>query len=244
MELSAFLSEAIAPVSAPVAAAVATGPVDAAEITALEDAASLVDGAGLQNGFGFEADGAVRVAVQTDMPGVTPAMWDWWFGWHGSSSERYKLWHPKAHVSARWADGSDAPGYVGRTSLITEYLGARKVNGAIQFRPQEELGFGADETAICARVGSGDAPVDVGWLVHYVGATPDGAVMRSRFWLGGHYVAPRTTNPLLRRTLPPIGRRLARPTTGSATDLLVHCAEEMSHLAAFLPALHAEFGDV
>jgi len=91
-------------------------------------------------------------------------------------------------------------------------------------------------------VGSGDAPVDIGWLIHYVAATPDGAVMRSRFWLGGHYVAPRTTNPLLRRALPPVARRLARPTRQSATDLLVHCAEEMSHLAAFLPALHAEAG--
>lgn len=240
--LASYRDEVIAHVASPVADAVAAGAVDAESITALDDAASLVASVGVQNGFGFEADGAVRVAVQTDMPGVTPEMWTWWFGWHGSSSDRYKLWHPKAHVSARWADGGDAEEYVGRTSLITEYLGSRKVNGAIRFLPQEQFGFTGDETAICARVGSGEAPVDVGWLVHYVGATPDGAVMRSRFWLGGHYVAPRTSNPVLRRALPPVARRMARPTTQSATDLLIHCAEEMSHLAAFLPALHAEFG--
>ena len=26
-------------------------------------------------------------------------------------------------------------------------------------------------------------------------------------------------------------------------DLLVHCAQEMNHLAGFLPAVYAEFGD-
>jgi hypothetical protein len=34
-----------------------------------------------------------------------------------------------------------------------------------------------------------------------------------------------------------------RPTLSLARDLLVHCSQEMSHLATFLPALHRELRD-
>jgi hypothetical protein len=36
---------------------------------------------------------------------------DWWFGWHSDEPQRYKLWHPRAHVHAQWgAEGTkDAP---------------------------------------------------------------------------------------------------------------------------------------
>ncbi|MCC6462073.1 MAG: hypothetical protein IT260_16480, partial [Saprospiraceae bacterium] len=35
-------------------------------------------------GYALQDDGSAKVAVKTHMPGVTPAMWDWWFGWHSS----------------------------------------------------------------------------------------------------------------------------------------------------------------
>jgi hypothetical protein len=37
-------------------------------------------------------------------------------------------------------------------------------------------------------------------------------------------------------------RVFMRPSEADARALLVHCAEEMQHLARFLPALYAEFG--
>ncbi len=43
----------------------------------------------------------VMVACATDMPGVRPQMIDWWFGWHVSDHQRYKLWHPRAHTRTR-----------------------------------------------------------------------------------------------------------------------------------------------
>jgi hypothetical protein len=96
-----------------------------------------------------------------------------------------------------------------------------------------------DEVAICARLGSGDIPVDVGWLVHHVRPTPGGAEMRSRFWMGGRHVALRVRKSLVDKALRPIAaRQLPDP-----RDLMVHCAQEMNHLAAFLPALYRRFGD-
>ncbi|HEX2400037.1 MAG TPA: hypothetical protein VHJ79_08625, partial [Mycobacterium sp.] len=143
-----------------------------------------------ENGYGRLPDSGIQVSVRTDMPGVTPQMWEWWFGWHGSDSRRYKLWHPRAHVSARWSDTGGDGSYVGRTSLVQEYLGSSFSRPAIQFVEPSTLGLkSTDAVAICARLGSSDIPVDVGWLVHHVRPTPDGAEMRSRFWMGGRHVA-------------------------------------------------------
>ncbi len=166
------------------------------------------------------------------MPGVTPGMWAWWFGWHGSDARRYKLWHPRAHVSAQWSDGGGDGRYVGRTSVVHEYLGSAYTKAAIQFVEPSVLGLdpAAGEVAICARLGSADLPVDVGWLIHHVRPTPDGSEMRSRFWMGGRHVAVRRGNRLADRAVRPIAaRQLPDP-----RDLMVHCAQEMSHLAGFL----------
>jgi hypothetical protein len=39
-----------------------------------------------------------------------------------------------------------------------------------------------------------------------------------------------------------VAKRVLRLTESDARALLVHCGQEMPHLAAFLPALYAEFG--
>lgn len=190
-----------------------------------------------ENGYGTLRDNGFAVSVRTDMPGVSPDMWAWWFGWHGSDSRRYKLWHPRAHVSARWS--GPGTGYVGRTSLVEEYLGSAFTSAAIQFVEPATLGLaglGAD-VAVCARLGSADLPVDVGWLVHHVRRIDGGAEMRSRFWMGGRHVALRGPGVLNRALRPLAARQLPDP-----RDLMVHCAQEMNHLAAFLPQLHDRFG--
>jgi hypothetical protein len=38
-----------------------------------------------------------------------------------------------------------------------------------------------------------------------------------------------------------VAKRVLRLTESDARALLVHCGQEMPHLAAFLPALYAEF---
>ena len=218
------------------------GPQAGPTLPAFDDLPAMLD-AGYQqteNGFGVLRDGGFQVSVRTDMPGVTTRMWAWWFGWHGSDARRYKLWHPRAHVSAQWSDGGGDGAYVGRTSLVAEYLGSALSKPAIQFVAPSTLGLApADAVAICARLGSADIPVDVGWLVHHVRPTPDGVEMRSRFWMGGRHVARRSGKSLADRILRPVAaRQLPDP-----RDLMVHCAQEMNHLAGFLPALYDRFGN-
>ena len=129
----------------------------------------------VETGHARAPDGAVRVFVLTQMPGVTPAMWDWWFAWHGSDGLRYKLWHPQAHLDVAWADGrDDLQHYVGRTSKVVEYVGATRFRLAIRFIAPAQLGLdeqalkAAGEVAICARVGLDGLPFETAWLVHHV----------------------------------------------------------------------------
>jgi hypothetical protein len=127
---------------------------------------------------------------------------------------------------------------------VDEYLGSAMIRGAIQFRRPEELGLvdaavaaGVDATAVCARTGLVDLPVDIGYLAHHVAAVPGGSIMRSRFWMGAPYLAARSA-PL--RAAVPVAKRLVGLTELDARALLVHCSQEMTHLATFLPALHEQ----
>lgn len=202
----------------------------------------------VETGFAIASDGAVRVSVLTQMPRVTPAMWDWWFAWHGCASERYKLWHPRAHVGVGWADGRDDLAYVGRTSMVTEYVGSSLFEVAIRFVPPASLGFdeqrlAADgEVAICARVGLAKAPILTGWLVHHIRPVPGGSEMRSRFWLGGDNVRPVGMPGVLGGFIGRTAYRLQPIKAEQVRELMVHDAHEMNHLAGFLPDLYAAFG--
>ncbi|MBS1795890.1 MAG: hypothetical protein JSS81_18695 [Acidobacteria bacterium] len=245
-----YFDEKMAPIQTPAREGLERSPFPPGTIPPITEAPALAAAgyAEVENGYAMENDGSIRLAILTKMPRVAPAMWDWWFGWHGCRADRYKLWHPLAHKHARWADGRDDDAYVGRTSMIEEYIGESLEKASIRFVSPLEMGFGPDtlelageQVFVCARVGYTNFPVDFGWLLHQVRRTADGAEMRSRFWFGGDGIEIRGGGVfgkplagLLRKIVPVPERR--------AHDLLVHCAEEMNHLARFLPELHAEFG--
>ncbi len=99
----------------------------------MDDAARMLARPGyhhMETGWTRLDNGVTAIACRTDMPGVTAAMWDWWFGWHGGDSARYKLWCPDAHQFSavgddRSADRSltDRQRYIGNVSYADEYLG-------------------------------------------------------------------------------------------------------------------------
>lgn len=252
-----FWNPRMAPLAEHVREAVAQGPVAAPLFLPFADAARLLepDHEAMETGYGLGDDGALYVAVRTAMPGVSPAMVDWWFGWHSEEPERYKLWHPRAHVHAAWETppGAGTRGrdrYVGHVSLVDEYLGSNLGRYAIRFiRPGElglderALGDAEQATAVCARVGFAGVPLEIGYLVHHVRRTAEGAEMRSRFWVGGPFAGARGGG-LAARALVRLARPWHRPTPRNGQELLVHCAQEMTHLASFLPRLCAECRDL
>ncbi|BBX96433.1 DAPG hydrolase family protein [Mycobacterium lacus] len=248
-----FFRPEMAPLPQHVVEALHHGPQGGMALLAFEDVTSIADDGyqPTENGYGVLDDGSMQVSVRTDMPGVTPRMWSWWFGWHGSDTRRYKLWHPRAHLSAAWKDGGDAgrrgaERYIGRCSMINEYIGSTKLRAAIQFVSPTTMGLPADSdeaVSICARLGSGDVPVDAGWFVHQVRSITGGTEMRSRFWMGGPHIAVRNAPGVASKAVRPIATKVLGVSEATARNLLVHCAQEMNHLAGFLPELYDAFGD-
>ncbi len=248
-----FLNPQLAPLQDHIRVALHRGPVPEPLLPRIEAASENLFGSApvLEDGFALTTDGAMHVTARTDMPGVTPAMIDWWFGWHSDSPERYKLWHPQAHVHAAWlapppAGSRGRARYVGNTAIVDEYIGGNLIRAAIRFVNPETLGFTdpsldnpEQATIVCARTGLGDFPIDVGYLAHQVRRTATGSEMRSRFWIGGRYATGRG-GPVV-AVLARAGRLVMRPTEADARALFVHCAEEMQHLASFLPGIFGEF---
>lgn len=228
--------------------------VRAGESFPFSDAPRLLEkgGDGATDAVVRQPDGTLFVACLTEMPGVTPGMWDWWFGWHGYTSERYQLWHPKAHLRSAMRDDrrqltEDRDRWIGNVSYVDEYIGPRLQRLPIAFQPPPSFGLeqsavDAVGTAICARTALRRERLDAGYLVHLVKATSTGSEMLSRFWLGNI----ETQLPWIRRPLNAIlnSRAVRARLIGddSGLDLLRHCSDEMNHLARILPKLYQRFG--
>lgn len=230
--------------------ALLTGPVAHELMYPVERASAILDDEPwpIENGYTVSPLGAIRVACVTKMPSVEPKMWDWWFQWHSNNPQRYRLWHPKSHCSAHWKDGrTDLSHYIGRTSIITEYMGSKKAHGAINFLPPSTLGLNeqtlADrgEVVICARISLPNTPINAGWLLHHIRPVKGGAEMRSRVWLGGENVQFGNQSGPLFKLINLLAGQFSRLMTPNPADLLVHNAQEMSHLASFLPQLYKAF---
>ncbi len=206
----------------------------------------------LENGVCRLRSGVLMVAVKTDMPGVTGRMFEWWMGWHYMEAQRYKLWHPRAHVNngtqdmnGDRTDLSDKQKYM-TTHHVTEYIGDSYERIRITFQePANLFGRDADLTSggttalICGQVELPSAPVTIGNLVHQIRETQTGTEMRSRFWVG----VPRLSGADRDGMINKLFARIMSPGNvhQMAENLLVHCAMEMNHLASFLPALYGEY---
>ncbi|NAS95680.1 hypothetical protein CU664_04095 [Pseudomonas syringae pv. actinidifoliorum] len=154
----------------------------------------------MESGYTLNADGHIVVSVLTQMPDVTGEMWDWWFGWHGTQTARYKLWHPEAHAFSAMAEDrshdrtlTDRQRYIDNCSYVDEYLGESLTPLTVRFIDPEKVGFAPakpGETTIVARGGFSRSPLSFAWLVHQVRATPDGCEMRSRFVVNDLAILP------------------------------------------------------
>lgn len=208
----------------------------------------------LETGWTITRDGHIMVAVLTHLPRATGAMFEWWMGWHYMEHQRYKLWHPRAHLGngTREMRGDD-PALSDRekyltTHLVTEYIGRHLQTIAINFvepshylRRTRDFGANGVTALFTATVTAQHSPLVIGHLVHQVRQVPGGSELRSRFWLGRPALRNRGAGDLRNRLL---GSKLARSLLvpgDLAQAMLVHCAMEMNHLAAFLPDLYTDY---
>jgi hypothetical protein len=210
------------------------------------------DGDGLSDAVVRNSDGVLVVACRTEMSGVTPEMWDWWFGWHPVSSQRYRLWHPREHLSSASTEDRThlkdlKARYIGVTSFVEERIGDDQVHKlAISFQAPSELGLdetklASQGTAICARGALPNVFAEVSYLVHFVRRTSTGSEMLSRFWLGHVRSRIPIVGELVSRKLNTRSARITNNPDAFGLRLLRHCSEEMTHLSNILPNLYAAF---
>lgn len=250
MSLEEYLGRALSP-PAPELLGQLREPIDPAQALAPGAIQRLLDPAPLacESGWCVLADGVGYVAVRTEMPRVSAAMMSWWFDWHPRAAERYRAWHPLAHIDNRLerAGADRSSPHYGAIHHPVERIGRRVFHARIRFLRPSELGFGSDELPapvaliVAGRAGDDRLRVEHTLMAHVFLHRDDGLVLRSHFWLGQQlrpYPPLGGLAPLLDR---PAVRRLALP--GSAVRALaVHCAEEYANLAAILPELFARHG--
>ena len=190
------------------------------------------------------------VKCTTDMKAVTPEMIKWWFAWHLPHSERYKLWHPRDHISAALKEEGfnlQSKGqYIGVDSFVEEYIGNKLQKLQISFKEPALFGLEdqEDSISICAYVTDTNNGVKVAKLLHYVLKTDKGSQMKSFFWMGTDISHPNSYKNFIITNLSKIHliKRLLL-NDDLAMGLLIHCYEEMNHLSNFLPNLYKEFAE-
>lgn len=237
-----------------------SGPVSPDRILPFDHLNDLLDPGYLavETGYCQRSDGSWFVAVKTDFPGTTGAMLDWWFCWHADHANRYRLWHPTAHVSAVSVDPQRYAGlsrsncklYVGDTHHVVEDVGIGRESLAIRFVAPGEFGFDVSrfagagvEMAICAFVGRKNLPLEFIRMTHLVRRTADGCEMRSRFWIGEDarlkYLKGLQGLVSAGFRLPGVRKMVFPKRLGF--HVAMHCAQEYHHLAGMLPQLYREF---
>ncbi|ALV26263.1 MULTISPECIES: DAPG hydrolase family protein [Pannonibacter] len=198
---------------------------------------------GFESGIQRYGDGYVTIAALTRMPHCRAKMVHWWFGWLGGT-DQYKLWHPTDHYFSDWEDRGNGGNYYGAKHLVHESLGGsgpvHKLR--IHFRDPHEVfdpaGYDAvDGTAVCARPGSLENPVNLGHMCHFVRNTDYGCEMRTRFWFGD--VHSQTEGEELPEPAK-AGIRQAALTDEFCRGLHKHAIEEMGYLADLLPVLYRQ----
>lgn len=169
--------------------------------------------------------GGYEVANCTQMPGVTPEMFDWWFAWHGLDPMRYIIWNKDEHYYCKTRNPEIALNeklsmkerYWHTTHDVKESMlkDAPVVDLILNFLPPEEMGFDPEKlkafqgTIVCTP-----------GMVHFLRPTEHGSELRTRFWFEDSKV--------------PFDEMAARA-------LLAHNVKEYTHLAEILPELYAEF---
>lgn len=194
-----------------------------------------------QSGVERLADGILHVAVLTRMPDVSPNMIKWWFGEYMETTEHYKRWHPRDHLWMSWEDKRSGT-HIGAKHLVHEYIGGQLNKLRIAFVAPEEYFLDSLQqvpgaVAICARVGLLERPIDIGRMTHLALVQPWGCELHSRFWLG--YVSSRSGSRLIDTVGNLAWTRRSQARIAGGRALMVHCHEEMTTLAGFLPGLYA-----
>lgn len=252
--LDTYASRLLAPPDPLALEAIDLGPIDPAAALPLDRIDRMLDPAPLatQTGWCVLPDGVGFVAVQTEMPGVSAEMIDWWTDWHPRDPLRYRVWHPLAH----WANAVDDPArraakrHWGAVHHPVEDIGTGVMQVRVELVPPTELGFATDAledpdvgTIVCGFLGDDRRRFRHSAMAHVFLTERSGLTARCHFWLGAA-IRPYHEGALGGFGEAVLNRRYVRHLLlrrGEAPAVARLCAEKYANLAALLPSLYARF---
>lgn len=180
----------------------------------------------------YEREHMVLTIEHELVRGVTPAMLDWWFRHIGGEMtldgrpySRYRVWHPRDHISWQLVDGDPARVDVGARFRIVEAFDRNPswlVDSVETVTKLDETGIRLERHILGSEVFS---------LEHWFAPAEDGTRYRSRMELGADTLFGRL---LFNRIIRPM---LFSDLMGPAW--LKHNVEEVGNLERFLPDLYA-----
>jgi len=194
-------------------------------------------------GFAQLPDGGAMLCNLTDMPNVTPEMFDFWFAWHGLADGRYTIWDREDHYSAvsrEHEKGNDKSlslkeRYWDTTHDVFEDCGLGPERIVINFRNPADIGFDPEKlkdfkgTIVCS--GNEYSPCI---MCHFLRPKEDGngCELRTRFWFGYNVIDGKPHKAI------PDGFQFPLM---AVQALLAHNIKEFTNLADKLPAIYNEF---
>ncbi len=99
----------------------------------LDPAADLIEDGAVRN-----PDGSATACCRTEFPQCSVDMVFWWLQWH-LHADRYRLWHPRAHVRSLPAQSSDAP--YGSVCNVDEFFGEQLYKLFIHIMMPKDFGL-------------------------------------------------------------------------------------------------------
>jgi len=189
-------------------------------------------------------DGTATLANLTQMPNVTPEMFDWWFAWHGIDPMRYKVWDHDDHHKALTQNMDIALNhnlsvkerYWETTHDVDEDCGMGVQHILINFRNPANVGFDPEKLKDFKGtiVFSGNERSG-GLMCHFLRPVAGGGCeLRTRFWMGYGIIDGKP-----KKVIPDFVKIPLEPVKA----LLMHNIKEFTNLAAVLPDLYNEFKD-
>ncbi len=117
------------------------------------------------------------VVIDHELRGVAPDMITWWWD-NIDTTERYKLWHPKDHISFEWVV-PPKDGHVGAIQKVRERVAGISFTFLIRWEDPESISGDFQFTLSAAVIGN-DGSVR-SRLTHEYESAPYGTRMRSSF---------------------------------------------------------------
>lgn len=158
-------------------------------------------------------NGQWKITANHTIPGVLPSMIDWWWD-HIDTTERYRLWHPRDHVSFRWLV-PPSNGHVGAVQQVEEFLnGTPDEPFTLTITWEDPAQASAEYDHVLLASGEDVSGLLKARLMHEYTVISGGTQTRSHFWFPG--LAPEA----------------------EIAALYEHNKQEMSNFSAFLPWLY------